>query len=76
MKYERSDMERARAQAFSSAADTACNQWNLLDRTKVWCAMTGPFQAIWKNLKHISDDYHRLADEFQVREAQEAEETQ
>jgi hypothetical protein len=69
--YRQSDMERARAQAFSSAADTACNQWNGLQRTKEWCAMSGHFQLIWKNLKNISDDYHKIADELAKKESAE-----
>lgn len=68
MAYSQSDIERARAQAFSSAADTACNQWNGLIRTDAWCAMTGEFQLIWKNLKKISDDYHKIADELAAKE--------
>jgi len=66
--FRLSDVERARAQAFSSAADTACNEWNRLKRTKNWCAMTGQFQLIWRNLKDISDDYHKIADEMRDKE--------
>lgn len=61
--YQQSDMSRARARAFSSAADTACNQWNCLKRDAAWCKMSTAFQEIWKNLKDISDDWHKIADE-------------
>jgi len=29
----------------------------------------GHFQVIWKNMKSISDDYHKIADEMQQKEA-------
>ena len=66
--YQQSDMERARAQAFSSAADTICNQWNCLPRNDAWCKMATEFQHIWKNLKNISDAYHKMADEQSEKE--------
>ena len=68
MSYQQSSIERARARAFSCAADTACNAWNCLPRTKAWCEMATEFQLIWKNLKEISDDYHKIADEMEITE--------
>jgi len=52
---------RHKAEAHSAAADMIANQWNQLDRTAHWAAMTMHFQAIWENLKAFSDDYHTLA---------------
>jgi len=64
---KKSDVERATAQAYSDAADTACNAWNLLERTPHWAAMTEPFEAIWRNLKAISGDHHKRAEELECR---------
>lgn len=66
--YTQADMERARAQGFSAAADTACNQWNGLTRDEAWCKMTGEFQLIWKNLRDIANDYHKMADELEAKD--------
>ena len=50
-----------KADAHSAAADLICNQWNLLERTEHWVAMTFHFQDVWANLKALSNDYHVLA---------------
>ena len=60
--FSLADIERARAESFSSAADMICNSWNLLPRTKHWLAMTPKFQGIWKDLKDASARYHETAD--------------
>ena len=53
---------RAKAEAFSNAADTACNQWNSLPHHRAsWIRMTPAFQEIWENLKAISHDHHTYA---------------
>lgn len=59
------EIARAKAEAFSSAADTACNEWNGHRRTKAWANMTPKFQKIWKNLKNISHDYHQEVKELE-----------
>jgi len=53
----------ARARAISEAADMACNQWNLAKRTQHWAAMTPVFKEIWDNLKGLSADEFKRADE-------------
>ncbi len=58
---------RTEASAWSSAANTMCNQWNLLPRTPHWAAMTGEFQKIWESLKQESDELHKLAEKLELK---------
>lgn len=50
-----SDEIRGQGVGFLRAADTICNGWNLLPRTKAWCKMTPHFQKLWKDLRAIGN---------------------
>jgi len=60
----RAEQITIRATAWSDAGDFLANNWNLVQpRGESWCAMTDHVQRIWKDMKGISDDYHKAAAE-------------
>ena len=56
---------RVRAKAISEAADIACNQWNGAKNTQSKLRMGHTFQAIWENLKNLSDDEFKRAEDVE-----------